>query len=227
MGKLRSAGVVTPSAFTDPVMFSDGFESGNFNGWTGYDDGTGGEVGVLGAISVKAAAALNGSAYGMEHLISGLTYRGHVYYTLPSPVTEWHTRFYFAHNQTTSAAGGFTILRGLNAGGTTLFRLIYRLSGSTHGIRIGVRSTSSEILSTFVTMPDVATRVEIEWRAVASGQRSFRLWFDDVLAGTITTANSAAYTLNQIRIGSDDVSSGAGTLYFDDVKMKALTFIGA
>lgn len=214
MGKIRSAGVVTASPFTDPVVFQDDFESGGLAAWDSQST-TG-----LGSLSVTPEAALNGSGYGLEAGTSASSSTAYVRKDF-SDMTEIHIRAYFQSVLLRSGPGA-TMLRGfMNKPGSS--QLFFSIAHGINGFTISTPGAASVT----VTAPSNPVRIEVEYRAVASEHVFFRAWLNDVMVVERSGVDFTGYNFTSMLAGIIITVGGTWRIYLDDVKVKAQTFIGA
>jgi hypothetical protein len=153
-----------------------------------------------------------------------------VYVTDNAPANEasYHARFHFNPNSTSTGSGQHDIFIGLNSGGTTILRVQYQRTGNTpytYQIRAGVARKSGTTYTSWQMISNAAHPIEIAWQSGSSA--SFGLYIDGVLKQTLTGLNTSAYTLDAIRLGPSNISSGsAGTEYFDTFVSTRTTYIG-
>ena len=215
----------TPTPTSSPnAIFSDGFESGNFNAWSGATTGSG-------RLSVTTSAALV-STYGMQALINSTT---PIYVSDNSPVNEasYHARFYFSPNSVTMNNGNnHDIFVGRSASGTVIFRVEFRRSAGNYQVRALARDNGGANHNTsWYTISNASHAIEIEWKAAttsSSTDGSLSLWLDGTFKQTRGGIANGSYRLEDVRLGvTGNVSSGSsGTEYFDAFVSTRTTYIG-
>ncbi|TAK64142.1 S8 family serine peptidase [Methylobacter sp.] len=202
------------------VIFTDGFESGNFTAWNG---------GATGArISVNSAAKMTaGGIYGMQATLGGGTAPGYVADGSPTLEKSYHARFYFNPHSTNPGSAQVTIFSGLNAAGTTIFQVQFKRNGSSYQVRGAVlRSGGTTYTNWFAVANNAAHPIEIAWQSGMSA--SFQFYTDGTLKQTLGTLNTSAYLLDTVRLGTSAglVNAASGTLYFDAFASTRTTVIG-
>lgn len=206
----------TSAAFPD-LIFTDGFESGNFLAWTSISGST--------RLSVTSGSAMVGLK-GLQAVISGNT-PSYVEDGTPANESTYHARFYFNPNSTATGGATTDILTGLNTSGTVIFRVQYRKSGSIYQIRAGILNNGSTTYTNWYAISNVAAHpLEIAWQANTSA--SFSLFIDGNLKQTLTNKNTASYRLDRTRMGPSGglSSSTSGTEYFDAFYSTRTSYIG-
>ncbi|HJX60967.1 MAG TPA: multicopper oxidase domain-containing protein [Dehalococcoidia bacterium] len=200
------------------LIFSDGFESGNFSAW----DAT---FGGPARISVTSAAALQGS-FGMQSVITGNT-PSYVTDNTPANESSYHARFYFDPNSTISSGSAHDILAGRNTAGATILRVQYRrTNGGLYQIRAGALRSTGLAYTNWFTVSDAPHAIEIAWQSATNA--SFSLYIDGVLRQTRTGLNTNTRKLDSVRLGpSVGLTIGtSGTEYFDSFVSTRNSYIG-
>ncbi|MCC6616428.1 MAG: hypothetical protein IT320_23340 [Anaerolineae bacterium] len=215
----------TSTPLPSDVIFANGFESGNFTGWTSST--TGGTD-----LSVTAAAALKGS-FGMSALINDNTA---IYVTddLPTAETRYRARFYFDPNSIVMANNdAHQIFMGYTTGNTTaVLRIEFRYSSGNYQIRAGVLNDASTFTNTsYFTISDAPHYIELDWKAsTAAGANNggVTLWIDGTQQAAITTLDNDTRRIERARLGAvEGIDTGTrGTYYFDSFESRRTTYIG-
>ncbi len=148
----------TPTQAAD-LIFSDGFESGDLSGWSGYADDSG-------DLAVDESAAMQGS-YGLKAVLDDNT----AIYTIddtPTAETHYRARFYFDPNSTSMGSNNAHFIFVAYSGASTEnVRLNFKYS-SGYQIQGIVRTDSSDTGTGFYSLSDGPHAIEIDWQA-ASG----------------------------------------------------------
>ncbi|KPV47136.1 hypothetical protein SE17_42710, partial [Kouleothrix aurantiaca] len=128
---VRTATLTVTAAVPDAI-FADGFESGSTSAWSG----------TSGSTSVTSGAALVGTR-GLQVAGNGNNYVRYTFGTTANPASAtYDARFYFNPNGNTGT--GQDIFTARTSGGTTIFRVRYRINGTTPQVQIqGSASNSS------------------------------------------------------------------------------------
>ena len=200
------------------LIFANGFESGNFSGWSAT-------FGSPARISVTGAAALQGS-FGMQSVITGNT-PSYVTDNTPANESSYHARFYFDPNSTISSGSAHDILAGRNTAGATILRVQYRrTNGGLYQIRAGALRSTGLAYTNWFTVSDAPHAIEIAWQSATNA--SFSLYIDGVLRQTRTGLNTNTRKLDSVRLGpSVGLTIGtSGTEYFDSFVSTRNSYIG-
>jgi hypothetical protein len=195
-------------------VFADSFGSGNASAWAS----------TTGAVTVSAAASLNGApAFGMQTTLGGTAGR-YVTDATPNVDAAYHARFYFNPNgallANNNSANGTTILSGLNAANTAIFQVQTRrqnAGGGTYQVRLAVLRAGGTSTTSWFTISNATHRIGVAWQGQAGASAS--LVVDGVTQQTLTGLNTSAatYRLGAVRLGpSAGLAGGAsGSLRFD------------
>lgn len=213
----------TVTAVPDDLIFSDGFESGDFSGWTAVVD-------QENDLAVTANAALVGNN-GLAALIDN---RMPMYLRDDSPMNEarYRARFYFDPNSINMGANkAHRILlgRSINA---DVIRLDFRYWGGFYQIQASTRTDAGSYVATsWFTISDAAHAIEFDWKAatnVGANDGYFSLWIDTVLQETNSGIDNDTHRIEEVRLGPlagvDNVTSG--TELFDDFVSRRTNPIG-
>jgi hypothetical protein len=209
-------------------IFADGFESGDTSAWAAAaTDG--------GDLSVSAAAALGGTAAGLQGVVDDTAA---LYVSDDSPVDEdrYRARFHFDTN-------GFDPGEAQNRLRTRLFiafeenpnrrlaAIVLRRRQGVYGIMGRARLDDNAQADTgFFTIGDGPHTVELDWKrasAPAASDGTFQLWIDGTSVATLTGLDNAASAVDFARLGALSVKAGAGgTLYWDEFESRRVSHVG-
>ncbi len=208
------SGTASATVFVVPdLIFSNGFESGSAPwGWTSRSTNT------TSRLNVTATAALIDTR-GLQAQGNNTNYVQENFVTAANPAwPTYDARFYFRPNANTSS--GKDIFVG--AGGTTfsnaqtLFRVRYRLNGTTPQVQLQAGSTNTNTAWTNILAGTANNFIEVVWQAVGSGGANpgtLRLYVNGVLSQTLTTTSTASVAA--VRLGSVTGTGNATLMYFD------------
>jgi hypothetical protein len=187
-------------------IFVNGFEAGNFSGWSSTSTGT------TSRLNVTTGAALFG-AFGMQAQGNNTNYVQNNF----TPVAGiYDARFYFRPNGNTSTGKDIFAAATTSGFGTTVFRVRYRLNGSTPQVQIQVGTSNTNTTWTNINGGTTNNVIEVVWRAAASGgpnPGSLQLIVNGAVAQTLTTTSTNSVAA--VRLGSV-TSTGNNTLMFFD-----------
>jgi hypothetical protein len=213
----------TATAVPDDLIFSDGFESGDFSAWTAVVD-------QENDLAVTANAALVGSN-GLAALIDN---RRAMYLRDDSPMNEARYRvgFYFDPNSIdmgTNKAHRILLARSSNA---DVIRLDFRYWGGVYQVQASTRTDAGSYVATsWFTISDAPHAIEFDWQAATSAganDGSFSLWIDAILQETNSGIDNDTHRIEEVRLGPlagvDNVTSG--TELFDDFVSRRTNPIG-
>ncbi len=219
----------TPTIVPTPTpiptnIFSDGFETGNFNAWSSTQtDG--------GRLSVSTNAALVGTL-GMNAFISSTV---PIYLTDSSPNAEtgYHARFYFSPNGVSlPTTAPQNIFVGRNAGGTTIFSVQLRFASGNYQVRANIRNNSNGLQSTaWSNIPNASQAIEIEWQAATASTPSgglISLYLAGKLSKNLSGISNSNFKLEDVLLGpSSGITSGtSGSEYYDAFISNRSSYIG-
>lgn len=207
----------TPGSTTSgpDAIFANGFESGNFSGWTSTNGAN---------LSVNPNAALAGS-YGMQVAINGTT---GIYVRDDSPAAEfrYRARFYFNPNSISMATGDYTYpLEGRDTANNIVLRVQFKRSST--GYQLAARAYDS-VLANWVSTPLVNISnamhvVELDW----GNDGHLNFWVDGAQQGSLTGINNAIYNIDSVRLGATYITASvAGSYYIDAFESRRQTYIG-
>jgi hypothetical protein len=187
-------------------IFAEGFETGVLSAWSSSSGGS--------RLKVLTSAALVGR-YGLSVQISGSS-TSYVTDSRPAAETSYHARFWFNPRGMLTAGKSVDVLTGRSSGGSTLFRVQYRLSsGGQPQVRTGVARSGGTTYTSWFTIANASHSIEIGWQAATSAKFTFAI--DGATVQTLTGLATSADRLETVRLGpSGGLASGmTGTLYFD------------
>lgn len=220
---------VSPPSARPDVIFSDGFESGNFSDWNPT-------LNVLdgGDLSVSASAAHQGG-YGMQALIDDTTALK-VVDSSPAAENHYRARFYFHPNSISMNSGSaHFIFDGIdNYYDWVLFRLELLYESGVYKIRPRVMTDIyTNINGSKYAISNGWHVIEIDWKkSTAPGANNgyLSLWIDGALAGTISNVDNDSLNnlLDEVRLGATAGidSTTSGSMLFDQFVSHRQTYIG-
>ena len=170
------------STSSSDLVFSDGFETGNFSAWTSSTtDG--------GDLSVSSAAALNGNN-GLQALLHDNIA---IYVTDDHPVSEarYRARFYFDPNSIPMTSGNaHYIFYGYVGTTTVVLRVEFRFSTPNYQLRAAlVNDATTWTSSSWFTITDAPHFVELDWKAATAAEANdgnLTLWIDGNQQANVT-----------------------------------------
>jgi len=119
------------------VLFSDGFESGDFSQWTGTTVSGGNTLEVI-------AGAKHCGNYGAHSICTAWTGETYCYKTLASSHTTIYIRGYFYLNSVSQMSGyGTSLIEVVNSGGTNIARVGFYNDGGTTKLAVKIYGDSS------------------------------------------------------------------------------------
>ena len=212
----------TPTAIPD-MIFSDGFETGDFSQWSSATtDG--------GRLSVSAQAALVGG-YGMQAVISS-TKPIFVMDTSPAAAATYHARFYFSPDGITLPKNRpQDIFIGSTSSGLVIFRLQLQYASGSYQLRGIVLNGNGRTLSTsWFTLSNSTHALEMAWQAATSAGGNdglLGLWLDGALLQNRNGVANGGHRLEDVQLGPQSVPSGtSGVEYFDAFISTHSAYIG-
>lgn len=200
------------------LIFSDGFESGNFSAWSANSNNAG-------RLSVSTAAALQGN-YGLEVAFSNKV-NMLVRNDSPTAETRYRARFYFHPNSIAMATGdNITLFQGLDAAGSIVLSIQFNRSSA--GYQVRARSYDSG-LAAFVNTPyftisNAVHTLEVDWGN--DGHLTFCI--DGIQQANLTGINNSIYNIETVRLGAPTMSitGTSGSFYIDGFESRRSTYIG-
>jgi len=213
------AATFTPTATNTPtelpdLIFTDGFESGDFSAWdASVTDG--------GDLSVSVGAAYQGS-YGMEAVIDDTVV---IYVEDTSPVDEtlYYARFDFHPN---SLAMNNKAAHSIFEADGNLFNIQVTRTGSNLQLFSQVRDDAGGYTNSGkYTISNAWHVVAMTWQASSAPGANdgvMRLWIDGELVETISGIDNDTHVLDYVRLGAvSGLDSGtSGSMYFDDFESR-------
>jgi hypothetical protein len=196
------------------AIFSDGFESGNFRAWSSVSTNT------ASRLSVTAGSALVGTR-GMQAQGNNTNYAQFNFGTAANPASAtYDARFYFRPNGNTSTGKDVFSAATSSGFGTVVFRVRYRLSGTTPQVQIQLGNTAN---STWTSINGGTSNnvIEVVWQAAGSGgpnPGTLTLYVNGVSAQTLTTTSTSS--IAAVRLGSVTSTGSSTALYFDAFSSK-------
>ena len=192
-GGVRTATLTVTAAAPDAI-FADGFELGNTSAWSG----------TSGTASVTSGAALVGTR-GLQVAGGSTNYVRYTFGTSANPATTtFDARFYFNPNGHTGS--GQDIFTARTAGGSTIFRVRYRLNGTIPEVQIQGNSS-------WFPIANGSNRIEV----VLQASGSVDLYVGGTLAQTQTVTSNA---VAEVRLGAVSSSGNSTLMYFDAFSAK-------
>ncbi len=211
---VRTATLTVTGTLADAI-FSDGFETGTLNPLTNW---TSRSTNTTSRLNATAAALLVGS-FGMQAQGNNTNYVQYDFAGCPAPAPTFDARFYFNPHGNTGNNQDIFVAR--TTGGTTVFRVRYRMSGTQSQVQIQVGTGTTNTTWTNLTN-SASNRIEVVWQAAGSGgpgAGTLALYVNGAVAQqTLTTTSTNA--VGGMRLGSV-TSGGNSTLeYFDGFASK-------
>jgi len=202
------------------IIFTDGWESGNFNGWSGA------EVSGVGVTMTADAVAARRGIYGCK--ISGLTENvaygnyGICRFDLPTPRSFLYTRLYVKFTQELSAGMLYLIQHGALGGGTNHACLVREATGEYKWL-IEVSDdlgTISDYAGAAFNGPIAGKWYCLElytYKSATVGQVT--MWVDEVQVINQTGINTGDLPITELRAEAWHIwgNPNVGTVYLDDV----------
>jgi hypothetical protein len=181
----------------------DSFESGAFSAWAQ----------AFGAVGIGPEAAMHG-ALGMKATLNGIA-PAYLADRNPAGERSYRASFYFHPNNAGTAGQGHDILVGQNAEGTQIFGLQFEQGAGGPEVRAWVRSGGVDTFTNWYHIANAAQQLAIEWESGADAALS--LYVDGALQETLTGLDTAAYQLEEVRLGpSGNLAVGmSGVEYYD------------
>ncbi|MEO8264443.1 MAG: hypothetical protein ABI706_02930, partial [Ilumatobacteraceae bacterium] len=179
-------------------------------GWTSRSTNT------AARLNRTAAAALLATGFGLEAQGNNSNY---VQWNFPTgtAVSTYDAKFLFRPNG--NASTGNDIFVGRTAGGTTVFRVRYRMSAGTPQVQIQVGTTNANTVWTNLNGGTAVNTIQVVWQAGATGTLSLYV-NGTVLSQSRTATNNS---IGSVRLGSVTSGGSATSMYFDAFASKRLT----
>ena len=209
-------------------IFADGFESGDVSAWSGVSTDNG-------DVRASAAAAMAGTAYGLETVVND-TQALHVRDETPEGEPRYRARFHFDPNgfDPGESMGKFRAIVFLALDESPVKRvvqLILRRLGGLYSLQARVAlDDGSRAETPFVSIADGPHVVEFDWvqaSAPGASDGSFQLWIDGVAAPALAGLDNDDQSVDLARMGAMTLKPGAsGSMYFDRFDSRRATYIG-
>jgi len=208
------------------IIFEDGFESGDISRWsTSRSD--------PGDLTVSAAAAMAGSASGLQAVVND-TNSLYVEDDTPDAETRYRARLYFDPNgfDPGEASGHFRtrILIGLDPSGLRVVTLVLKRQGGAYSVEMRVRQNAGARIDTgFFPISAGPHFLEFDWQRAGSGlsNGALELRIDGVSVSTLSGIDNDLSSIGTVRMGAIAVKTGAaGTLFFDQFESRRQVLIG-
>jgi len=210
---IRSA---TLTVWADAI-FSDGFESGNTNAWSSRSTNS------TGRLNVMTGAAMVGT-YGLQAAGNNTNYVQFNFGTAAVPAAPtYDARFYFRSNGNNSSGKDIFSAATSSSFGTTLFRVRYRLNGTTPQVQI-VLGTGTSATWTNINAGTDNNVIEVVWQAAGGpgpNPGTLQLIVNGVVAQTLTTTSTGS--VGAVRLGSVTSTGNSTAMYFDAFVSKRQT----
>ena len=201
----------------------DGFESGNFSGWSSINTDSG-------DLRVTSGAALKGLK-GMRALIDDNRALW-VADAGPDQEPAYRARFYFDPNSLTMTNGNSFVLFFGYSGSAPVLRVDLRRSAGLYQVRAMARTDGTGWKGgSWFTTGDKPHYLELSWQAASSpGANNGRLvfWIDGVRRSSLTTIDNDTRRIDTVRLGAVaglDVGT-RGTIFFDAFESRRQSYIG-
>lgn len=201
---------VTLTVSASPVIFADGFESGNLSAWSASSGGPS-------RLAVVAAARLDG-AYGLRATISGNS-PSWVDDARPTAETAYTASVALNPNNVNIGSATVPLLRALTGGASPVAAAelrIRRLTSPTrYQAQLAVARRGGTSATAWVGLPSGWGRVGLSWASGTSASASLKV--GGSTAATLTGLDTSAYRIETSRLGpSAGLASGmSGSLYLD------------
>jgi hypothetical protein len=196
----------------NPVLFSDGFESGSFRTWTGTSRSSGESTSV---VSWPFHHGKFSARFGSDGV--GKTDYAYCYKTIPAS-TELFARgyLYVSRSGIINNSDGFYLI-SLNAGSNNLAYAGWRkVSGVTKWC-LAIKSGSNSLIAYSTVRPSLNRWycVELHWKK-GTTEGLCELWIDGTRVCVVSGLNTATYgNANQVCFGLPKVFCKNTTVYFD------------
>ena len=195
----------TAGGTTETSVFTDGFESNNFNSWTGTE-------GVGGAVDAESKKT---GTYGAHYDgVDGANYK------TVSDMTEGGMRGYFLVHATTFAANEKTRGPRLAAGSSAVASMWFRESGGNTYVDL-IQGTGSTVEATFQISVDTWYQFTLEAKIDASVGYTL-LKIDGDTKQSLINQNTGATALSRGYISVSSWASAKLDVYYDDIEIYSL-----
>ena len=219
----------TPSrgAYEYDVIHFDNFCSGTLAAWSAYStDG--------GDLSVSTAAALDGTAFGIQGVVDD-TAGLFVQDDTPDGESRYRARFHFDPNgfDPGEALGRFRtrMFLAFEEPNRRLAAIVLRRIAGQYALMARARLDDNSQASTpFVPISDAPHVVEIEWQRAAGPDTLdgfLEMWIDGLPAGALFGLDNSIGSVDFARLGAMSVKTGAnGTIFWDEFESRRQSYIG-
>jgi hypothetical protein len=167
-----------------------------------------------------------GSTRGLRVALSG-TSPSYVTDLSPAAETNYHARFYFHPNNTSTGSTQHDIFQALNATNSAVLRVQYRRASTALQVRAGAAvAGSTTSYTSWATITNAPHALEVGWQA--SKTASLTLWVDGVSVASVAGLDTSALRIDTARLGPSAglAASTSGTEYFDGFVSNRSTYIG-
>ncbi|CAN5277940.1 hypothetical protein BH10PAT2_BH10PAT2_2980 [soil metagenome] len=177
------------------TLFSSGFESGDFTGWSSSTtDG--------GDLSVTSGAKIHGT-YGMRALIND-THAMYVNDGSPTAATSYRARFYLNPNSLSMAdSTSVTVFQPYNASFGSAYFVGLQYLGGAYKIFYSVDQDSGTLYSSSYTITNAPHNIELNWKAsTGPGAPEYGVEFQNSSHGVVSLDISALnpYTVYYFKV---------------------------
>jgi hypothetical protein len=195
-----------------PFIFVNGFETGNFAGWTQ----------AVGPVTVTNAAALAGSfgmAATLDSAVAGYAANGTLGINAePDHEAIYSARFRFDPNGADTAGSQHAIFVGKEISGTTIFAIEYRHiqnGPAAYEARAWALEDGGQRFTAWYPLKDGPNVLELGWESSQTATVSLYVNYD--LKEALEEVETYHYLVDQVRLGTPEgVTPGMhGTEYFD------------
>jgi hypothetical protein len=218
----RSAVTETLTQPLTDLIFADGFEAGDFRGWSGTKTINPPDL------AATTSAAMLGSYGEKAYPVNGRI--AYAYDNSPQAEVRYRARFYFDPNNVTvgsSYSHYHTLFKATNADytgssqGTTVFLLEFRkYNAFTYQMRAAAFTSQGWTYTAWQTISNAPNAVEVEWKAASTpgGNNGYLNWW---LGGTAKTGlanlRNGSLAVESAFLGAvEGVDSGASGWYCFD-----------
>jgi hypothetical protein len=191
------------------AIFANGFETGPSPwGWSSTSTNT------AARLNRANAAALVGS-FGLQAQGNNTNY---VQWNFPTgtAVSTYDAKFSFRPNGNISAGKDIFVAR--TATGTTVFRVRYRLNGTTPQVQIQVGTANTNTAWTNVNGGTAVNTIQVVWQANVTG--GLKLYVNGTAVSQFLNATNN--TIGSVRLGSVTITGDATLMFFDNFASKRL-----
>ena len=186
------------------AIFADGFETGTLSplaGWTSRSTSTASRL-TVGTPALVGAFSLQAQGNNTNYVQYNLAAAGQ-----PAAST-YDARFYVRPNGATSTGKDILSAATSSGFGTTLFRVRYRLNGTTPQIQIQVGTGNGNTTWTTILGGTSSTVIEVVWQSGTS----LGLYINGTLSQTLTAGTGS---VGAVRLGSVTATGSATLMSFD------------